>query len=95
MHAIVRVSKKVKDNKLSTEERLRLVEDELGKMRQLLAKLVEKGSGGSSSDPLTEGDRPSAAVTETEPAQPVPEEEAGSTENTRTGRVHEIASCIV
>ena len=46
MHTIVRVSEKVEENALSMEERLRLVEGELGKMRQLLAKLVEKGSGG-------------------------------------------------
>jgi len=45
MHTIVRVSEKVEVNILSTEERLRLVEGELGKIRQLLAKLVsEKGS---------------------------------------------------
>jgi len=44
MHTIVRVSEKVEENKLSMEERLQLVEGELGKMRQLLTKLVEKGS---------------------------------------------------
>lgn len=49
MHTIVRVSKKVEANILSTEERLQLVEGELGKIRQLLAKLVEKGS-----QPVTE-----------------------------------------
>jgi len=46
MHTIVRVSEKVEENILSMEERLRLVEGELGKMRQLLAKLVEKCSEG-------------------------------------------------
>ena len=70
MHTIVRVSEKVEGRKLSMEERLQLVENELGKMRQLvenelekmrqlLAKLVEKGSEGSSGNLITEGARPS------------------------------------
>ena len=80
MHTIVRVSEKVEEVELSTEERLRLVEDKLGKMTQLLAKLVEKGLEGSPSDPFTKGDV-QVAVVGTGSARLVAEEEAGTTEN--------------
>ena len=80
MHTIVRVSEEVEESDLSVEERLRHVEDELTKMSQLLANLIEKGMGGSPSDPLTKGDL-QAAVTETESAQPVLEEEHVTTES--------------
>lgn len=86
----MRVSEKVRE-KLTVEARLKLLEgelgkmrqleDELGKMRQLLSKLVEKGAEGSPSDPLTKGDLQAAAA-ESESAQPVPEEVSGTTENT-------------
>lgn len=56
MHTIVRVAEKVEETELSMEDRLRHVEDELGRMRQLLTRLVEKGLEGSPSDPLTKGD---------------------------------------
>ena len=46
MHTIVRVSKKGEENQISVEERLRLVEDELAKMRQLLVRLVGKNGEG-------------------------------------------------
>ena len=46
MHTIVRVSDDVA-KELSTEERLRLVEDELARARQTLQKLFEKGEAGS------------------------------------------------
>ena len=83
MHTIVRVAEKVEEKKLSMEDRLRLVEDELGRMRQLLVKLVEKGLEGSPSDPLTKGDL-QMAVAEIEPDrdQLAPGEEGGTTENT-------------
>ena len=80
MHTIVRVSEKVEKKEVSTEERLQIVEDKLEKMMQLLARLVEKGMEGSPSDPFTKGDV-QVAVIETESAQPVTEEEAGTTEN--------------
>ena len=80
MHTLVRVSEKVEEKELSMEERLRLVENELGRMREVLAKLVEKGLERSLNDPLTNGDV-QAAVTETEAARSVPEEEVGTTEN--------------
>ena len=78
MHTLVRISEEVEENELSMEDRLRLVEDELAKMRQLLTKLVERGIEGSPSDPLTKGDL-RVAVTEAESTQP--EEEPGTTEN--------------
>ena len=56
MHTLVRVSEKIEGEELSTEERLRLVEGELWKMRQLLARLVEKGLEGSPGDPLKKND---------------------------------------
>ena len=80
MHTIVRVSKHVEEKEFSTEERLRLVEDKLEKVVQLLARLVEKGLEGSPSDPFTKGDV-QVAVIETESAQLVTKEEAGTTEN--------------
>jgi hypothetical protein len=59
----VRVIQKAEEPKVSTEERLKIVEgqlgsvqDELSKIRQMLSKLVEKGAEGSPSDPLTKGD---------------------------------------
>jgi len=78
MHTLVRVSEKVEEKEVSMEERLRLVEDELAKMGQLLAQLVKKSTEGSPSDPLTKGDF-HAAVVEAESAQP--EEEPGTEEN--------------
>jgi len=44
MHTLVRVSDKGKEKDLPMEERLRIVEDELTRMRKLLAKLVRKGT---------------------------------------------------
>jgi len=76
MHTVVRISEKV-EKELSMEERLQHVEEELGKMRQILSNLVEKGMGGSPSDPLTKGG-PSglqAAVIEAESTQQVLGEE--------------------
>ena len=59
----MRLTSKVEEHKVSTEERLKIVEgqlgsvqDELSKIRQMLSKLVEKGAEGSPSDPLTRGD---------------------------------------
>lgn len=82
MHTIVRVTDKVEEKELSMEDRLRLVEDELGRMRQLLVKLVEKGLEGSPNDPLTKGDLQMAvAEIKPDPGQLAPEEEAGTTED--------------
>ena len=81
LHTIVRVSERVEETELTIEDRLKLLEDELGKMRQLLSKLVEKGTEGSPGDPITKGDLQAPAV-ETEPAQPIPEEVPGTSENT-------------
>ena len=80
LHTIVRVSEKVEEKEFTIEERLKLLEDELGRMRQLLAKLVERGAEGSSIYPLTKGDL-QAAVAEIESAQPVLEEVLGASEN--------------
>jgi len=80
MHTLVRVSEKVEEEELSMEERLRLVEDELTKMGELLAQLVKKSLEGSPSDPLTKGDL-QAAVIETESAQPEDPEEPETAEN--------------
>jgi len=62
-HTLVRVIQKIKESKISTEERIKAVEgqlgsvrDELSKMRQLLSELFEKGAEGSQSDPLMKGD---------------------------------------
>ena len=77
MHTLVRVPETVEEKELSMEERLRLVEAELTRMRQLLAKLVEKGTEGSPSDPLTKGDLQEAI----EAGSVQPEEEPGTTEN--------------
>ena len=67
MHTVVRVSEKVEEKELSVEERLRLVEDELAKIRQLfvgdelpkirklLAKLAENGEERSPGGPLKKG----------------------------------------
>jgi len=51
------------------EERMELVEDELAKVRQTLAKLVEKSTEGSQSEPLTKGDLQAAAIGLSEPTQ--------------------------
>jgi hypothetical protein len=67
MHTVVKVPEKA-ERELSTEERLRLIEDELAKMRQILGKLVEKSTEGSRSEPLTRGDL-QAAVAGLKPAQ--------------------------
>ena len=69
MHTLARISEKVEEKELSTNERLQLVEDELAKMRQLLTKLVERCIEGSPSDPLTKGDL-RVAATEAESTQP-------------------------
>jgi hypothetical protein len=69
MHTIVRVSEKREEKELSMEDRMRLVEDELAKVRQTLAKLVEKSAEGSQNEPLTKGDI-RAAVAGLEPTNP-------------------------
>ena len=46
MHTIVRVSGDVK-KELSMEERLRLVEEELARVRETLDRLVERGEAGA------------------------------------------------
>lgn len=79
MHTLVRVSEEVEEKELSVEERLRLVEDQLVKIGQYLAKLVEKSGEGSPGDPLTKGDL-QAAATQAEYIQ-LGEEAAGATEN--------------
>ena len=68
-HTLVRVTRKVEESKVSTEERLKALEGQLGsvqeelsKMRQLFSKLFEKGAEGSPSDPLTKGDVLDAAA---------------------------------
>jgi len=70
-HALVRVIQKVEESKVSTEERLKAVEGELGlvkgelmQVRQLLSKLFENGAEGSPSDTLTKGDILDAAMAE-------------------------------
>ena len=73
LHTVVRVSEKVEKKELT-------IEDQLGEMRRLLSKLIEKGTEGSPSDPLTKGDL-QAAVAEARSTQPVPEELPGATEN--------------
>lgn len=73
MHTIVRISEKAEEE-LSMDERLRLIEDELMKMRQLLAELVERGVEGSPNDPLRKGGLRAAAIEE-------PEEAPGTAEN--------------
>ena len=67
----MRVIQKVEESKVSTEERLKAVEgqlgsvqDELSKMRHLLSKLFEKGAEGSRNDPLTKGDVLDAVMAE-------------------------------
>ena len=80
IHTIVRVSEKVEEEELSVEERLQLVESELTKMRQLLAKLVEKGAEGSPGDPLTKGDLQAAVIEAEESIQS--EGESETTEST-------------
>ena len=62
MHTIVRVSEKREVKEISMEERMRLVEGELSKIRQTLAKLVERSTEGSQSEPLTRGDLRAAAI---------------------------------
>ena len=62
MHTIVRVSERGEKKELSMGERMRLVEDELAKVRQTLAKLVEKSTEGSQNEPLTRGDLREAAA---------------------------------
>ena len=68
MPTLVRVSEMAEEEVLSMEERLRLVEDELAKVGQLLAQLEKISVAGSPSDPLTNGDI-QAAVVEVESAQ--------------------------
>ena len=79
MHTLVRASKKAEEKELSVEERLRLVEDKLANMqlyvedeltniRQLLVRLVEKGTEGSPGDPLAKDD-PQAVTIEVESAK--------------------------
>ena len=62
MHTIVRVSKRDEEKELSTEERLRLVEAELAKMRQVIASLTGKSSELSRGEPTAEGDTHAAVV---------------------------------
>ena len=81
LHPVVRVSENIEEKELTLEARLKLLEDKLGNMSQLLSRFVERGIEGSPNDPLTKGDL-QAAVVETESAQPVPEEAPGATENT-------------
>lgn len=70
----MRVIQKVAELKISTEERLKAVEGQLGsvqnelsKMRQLLSKFFEKGAEGFPSDPLTKGDILDAVKAEPNP----------------------------
>lgn len=77
MHTVVRVSEKVEEEVLSTEERLRLVEDKLAKMMQILTKLVDKSTEGSRGEPLTKGDL-QEAVTEVRSASALLEGKSGS-----------------
>ena len=77
MHTVVRVSEKVEEEVLSTEERLRLVEDKLAKMMQILTKLVDKSTEGSQGEPLTKGDL-QEAVTEVRSASALLEGKSGS-----------------
>ena len=93
-HTLVRVFQKVEESKVSTEERLKAfegqlgsVQNELSKMRQLLSKLFEKGAEGSPSDPFTKGDILDAAMMEPSLVGPLPakgehgrEDEGGSTQ---------------
>lgn len=67
----MRVTAKVEEPKVSTEERLKIVEGQLGSVqgelsmiRQMLSKLVEKGAEGSPNDPLTKGDILDAVMVE-------------------------------
>jgi len=75
MHTVVRVSEEVRGEP-STEERLRLVEDELAKMRRTLAemtetlgRLAEKSAEWSRGETLTKGDTLAAAI-DVGPSQP-------------------------
>ena len=49
MHTVVRITEE--DEKRSTEERLQFLEDKLAKIEEILAKLVEKSTEGTRSDP--------------------------------------------
>lgn len=69
MHTIVRVSEKGEKRGPTMEERMRLVEDELAKVRHALVKLVEKSTEGSQSEPLTKGDLRATAIGLSEPTQ--------------------------
>ena len=74
----MRVIQKVDETKVSTEERLKAVEEQLGsvkehleqlgtfqdEMRRLFLKLFEKGTEGFPDDPPTKGDIPGAATAE-------------------------------
>ena len=66
VHTVVRVSKRDEERALSTEERLRLVEAELAKMRQVIASLTGKSSELSRGEPTAdaEGDTHHAAAVE-------------------------------
>lgn len=73
----MRVIPKAEEPKDSTEERLKIVEgqlgsvqDELSKIRQMLSKLIEKGAEGSPSDPLTKGDILEAVMVEQSIVEP-------------------------
>ena len=75
----MRVIHKVEESKVSTEERLKALEGQLGsvqeelsKMRQLFSKLFEKGAEGSPSDPLTKGDVLDAAAAGPSLGEPLP-----------------------
>jgi len=74
LHTVVRVSEKAEEKELT-------IEDQLGEMRRLLNKLIEKGTEGSPSDPLTKGDVQAAVAEARSATQLVPEEVPGATEN--------------
>ena len=74
----MRVVQKVEESKISTEERLKAVEgqlgsiqDELSKMRQLFSKLFEKGMEGVPGGPLTKGHVLDVVTTEPSPGGPL------------------------
>ena len=69
-HTLVRVIQKVEESKVLTEERLKAIEDELSKMRQLFEKLFKKGMEGSPSDHITKGNILDAVMTEPSPVAP-------------------------
>ena len=81
----MRVIQKAKESKISTEERLKVVEgrlgsvegrlgsiqDELSKIRQLFSKLFEKGMEGVSGGPLMKGHVLDVVMAEPSPGGPL------------------------